>query len=197
MAKNVFISFRFSDGNRYKEYLSRLFDKYSDTIDYSEDVDRSRMSDVTIKQYLYGKLRRSSVTIVLLTPSAVNHKKNWRGDYVDWMYDEIRYSLESREGNRTNGLVAVYTPEAANLLVNVQSSGTVSVNTVDNLFRKNMMNVKPQYKKNPNPGIFDRDYDSYCSLIEWDEFIKNIGKYIEISSQKRDAIYKYDITKRL
>lgn len=113
------------------------------------------------------------------------------------MYDEIRYSLESREGNRTNGLVAVYTPEVANLLVNVQSSGTVSVNTVDNLFRKNMMNVKPQYKKNPNPGIFDRDYDSYCSLIEWDEFIKNIGKYIEIASQKRDAIYKYDITKRL
>lgn len=93
-------------------------------------------------------------------------------------------------------LVAVYTPEVANLLVNVQSSGTVSVNTVDNLFRKNMMNVKPQYKKNPNPGIFDRDYDSYCSLIEWDEFIKNIGKYIEIASQKRDAIYKYDITKK-
>lgn len=79
MAKNVFISFRFSDGNRYKEYLSSLFDKYSDTIDYSEDVDRSRMSDVTIKQDLYGRLRRSSVTIVLLTPSAVNHKKNWRG----------------------------------------------------------------------------------------------------------------------
>ena len=56
MAKNVFISFRFSDGNRYKEYLSSLFDKYSDTIDYSEDVDRSRMSDVTIKQYLYSNL---------------------------------------------------------------------------------------------------------------------------------------------
>lgn len=64
------------------------------------------MSDVTIKQDLYGRLRRSSVTIVLLTPSAVNHKKNWRGgDYDDWMYDEIRYSLESREGNRTNGLL--------------------------------------------------------------------------------------------
>lgn len=197
MAKNVFISFRFSDGNRYKEYLSGLFDKYSDTIDFSEDVDRSRMSESTIKQYLYGKLRRSSVTIVLLTPAAVNHKRNWRGDYDDWMYDEIRYSLESREGNRTNGLVAVYTPEAASLLVSVRSSRTVSVNNIDNLFRRNMMNVKPQYKRNPNPGIFDRDYDSYCSLIEWSEFTKNIGKYIEIASQKRDAIYKYDITKRL
>ena len=101
MAKNVFISFRYSDGNGYKEYLSNLFDKFSDTVDYSEDVDRSYMSDATIQQYLYRKLRRSSVTIILLTPSAVNHKRNWRGDYDDWMYDEIRFSLENREGNRT------------------------------------------------------------------------------------------------
>lgn len=197
MAKNVFISFRYSDGNRYKEYLSGQFDKYYDTIDCSEDKDRSQMSDITIKSYLYGKLQRSSITIILLTPSAVNHKRNWRGEYDDWMYDEIRYSLESREGNRTNGLVAVYTPEAANLLVNDQSSGTIYINDVDNLFRKNMMNVKPHYKINPKPGIFDRDYDSYCSLIEWNDFTNNIGKHIEIASKKRDAIYKYNITKRL
>ena len=197
MAKNVFISFRYSDGNKYKEYLSNLFDKYSDTIDYSEDVDRSHMSDTTIKQYLYGKLRRSSVTIILLTPSAVNHKKDWRGEYDDWMYDEIRYSLENRDGNRTNGVVAVYTPEAANLLVNIHASGTVIVKNVDNLFRRNMMNVKPQYKKNQNPNIFDRDYDSYCSLIDWKDFTQNIGKYITIADQKRNVLYKYDIVKRL
>ena len=197
MAKNVFISFRYSDGNRYKEYLSSLFDKHSDTIDYSENVNRSQMSDATIKQYLYEKLRRSSVTIILLTPLAVNHNRNWMGYYDDWMYDEIRYSLEDREGNRTNGLVAVYTPEAADLLVNMQPSGTITVKNVNNLFRKNMMNVKLQYKKNPNPHIYDQDYDSYCSLIEWDEFISHIGEYIDIASQKRDNIYKYEIAKRL
>lgn len=197
MANNVFISFRYSDGNKYKEYLSSLFDKHSDTIDYSEDVDRSQMSDFTIKQFLYGKLRRSSVTVVLLTPSAVNHKKNWRGDYDDWMYDEIRYSLENREGNRTNGLIAVYTPEAANLLVNIDNSGTVYVKDVDNLFRKNMMNVKYQYKKNPNVGLFDRDYDSYCSLIKWDDFKNNIGKYIDIAIEKRNNLDNYVLTRRL
>ena len=63
MAKNVFISFRYSDGHWYKDALSKLFDGYSDTVDFSEDEDRSRMSEVTIKNYLYGKLRRSSVTI--------------------------------------------------------------------------------------------------------------------------------------
>ena len=79
MAKNVFISFRFNDGKNYKEYLSSLFDRYIDTVDYSEDLDRSYLSDEKIRQYLYGKLRRSSITIVLLTPLAINHKKDWLG----------------------------------------------------------------------------------------------------------------------
>jgi len=167
MARNVFISFRYADGASHKDRLANLFDGYYDTVDYSEDQDRSRMSDETIRQYLYKKLQRSSVTIVLLTPQAVNHKHNWRGEYDDWMYDEIRYSLEDRARNRTNGLVAVYTPEAANMLVSKTDKGSISVKSVDNLFRKNMMNVKDCYKKNPKPGIYDRDWDSYCSLVSW------------------------------
>ena len=197
MATNVFISFRYEDGIRYKEYLSNLFDKNGDTIDYSEDVDRSQMSDDTIRRYLYGKLRRSSVTIVILTPKAINHKKNWRGEYDDWMYDEIRYSLENREGNRTNGLIAVYTPEAAEMIVKKQPSGTTTVVNVDNLFRKNMMNIKSQYKRNSTEGVFDRDYDSYCSLIPWNDFINNKGKYVDLAVQKRNCIDRYDIVKRL
>ncbi len=117
MASNVFISFRFSDGHAYKEDLARRFDRYSDTVDYSEDVDRSYMSDPTIQSYLYKKLKKSSVTIVLLTPNAINHKKDYFGRYSDWMYDEIRYSLENREWNRTNGLIAIYTSEAEKFLI--------------------------------------------------------------------------------
>lgn len=60
-----------------------------------------------------------------------------------------------------------------------------------------MMNVKEQYKKNPSPGLFDRDFDSYCSLLEWSDFIHNIGMYIDIASAKRDMLYKYNIVKRL
>lgn len=197
MAKNVFISFRYLDGISYKNKLAGLFDTYYDTVDYSEDKDRSQMSESTIQNYLYGKLRRSSVTIILLTPLAVNHKKNWRGEYDDWMYDEIRYSLEDRENNRTNGLVAVYTPEAESMLVSRNENGSLTVKDVDNLFRKNMMNVKDEYKTNPNRGIYDRDYDSYGSLISWSEFIYNLGKYIDIASQKREKTECYNIVKRL
>ena len=197
MAKNVFISYRFVDGVKYKNELSKRFDYFYDTVDYSEDEDRSNMSDESIRQYLYGKLRRSSVTIVLLTPQALNHRKNWRGQYDDWMYDEIRYSLEDRGNNRTNGLIAVYTPEAASQLVTPLSNGNLIVKDVNNLFRRNMMNIKSQYKKNPTYNVFDTDWDSYCSLLSWQEFISDIGKYINIAVQKRGALYKYDIVKRL
>ena len=197
MAKNVFISFRYTDGHCYKEELSKMFDKFQDTVDYSEDEDRSHMSESTIRTYLYRKLRRSSVTIILLTPMAVNHKKNWSGQYDDWMYDEIRYSLEDREYNRANGLIAVYVPEAASMLVHNQSNGIMAVNDVDNLFRKNMMNIKSSYKRNPTYGVYDADYDSYCSLISYKTFIQNMYKFIDIASQKRKEIYKYDIVKRM
>lgn len=197
MAKNVFISFRYKDGIRYKDKLASMFDSYYDTVDYSENQDRSMMSDSTIRQYLYSKLRRSSVTIVILTPFAVTHQKSWNGYYNDWIYDEIRYSLENRENNATNGLIAVYTPEAKDMLISDGTDSTIHINQFDNLCRKNMMNVKPEYKINPNPDIYDRDYDSYCSLLSWDEFTGNIGRYIDIARAKRDEQYKYDIVKRM
>ena len=196
MAKNVFISFRFEDGIGYKNMLAGMFDRFYDTVDFSEDDDRSRLSDDTIRRYLYTKLRRSSVTIVLLTPHAINHRKNMFGQYDDWMYDEIRYSLEDREGNQSNGLVAVYTPDAAGMLVS-EGTASTTVYNVDNLFRKNMMNVKQIYKLNPNPGVYDGDYDSYCSLVSWNKFTSNIGKYINLAVEKRNMIGHYDIVKRM
>lgn len=52
-AKNVFISFRFEDGNDYKEKLCDLFYKSIDTVDYSEDVDRSNQTEEQIKNSLW------------------------------------------------------------------------------------------------------------------------------------------------
>ena len=93
MARKVFISFRFSDGAKYKEELSDLFDNETAIINCSENEDRSEFSEETIKTYLYSKLKTTSVTIIIITPEAVSHKKDWLGQYDDWMYDEIRYSL--------------------------------------------------------------------------------------------------------
>lgn len=112
MATKVFISFRFSDGKKIKDELVDLFDGSTEVINRSEDKDRSQMSEETIQDYLYDKLKDTSVTIVLLTPEAISYKKDLRGNYDDWLYDELRYSLENRENNRTNGVIAIYTDEA-------------------------------------------------------------------------------------
>ena len=188
MARRVFISFRFSDGEKYKTKLCELFDGETKVINCSENEDRSGMSEETIQKYLYSKLKTTSVTIIIITPQAINHKKDMWGRYDDWMYDEIRYSLEDRENNRCNGIVAVYTPEAKEMLMKEtlhtcdvckQESTVSTIFDVDNLFRKNMMNVKKAYKTNPCEGIYDSDKDSYCSLVEWEEFKKNYNKYID------------------
>jgi len=196
MAYNVFISFRYSDGHQYKEALSDMLNEYNGTIDFSEDEDRSRMSEYTIKNYLYGKLRKSSVTIIILTPNALNHKKDWYGKYDDWMYDEIRYSLENREGNRPNGLIALYTQESKDLFIR-ENGNDLMINYLDNLARKNMMNIKTRFKKASRDGMYDLLEDSYCSLISYDTFIRNPGYYIKNAEEKRDRIDEFEITARL
>lgn len=206
MARRVFISFRYSDGAKYKKALSDLFDEETAIINCSEDEDRSDMSDETIRKYLYSKLKSTSVTIIIITPAAISHKKNWLGYYDDWMYDEIRYSLEDRENNRCNGIVAVYVPEAKDSLMKESihtcqtCNATKNITTifdVDNLFRKNMMNVKKSYKVNPCEEVYDSDQDSYCTLVSWDTFIKEYKKYIDSAAEKREHTYKYDIVKRM
>lgn len=206
MARNVFISFRYSDGHDYKEELAALFDENDDTVDFSEDEDRLGMKDETIKKYLYDKLKRSSITIVLITPEAIEYKRDWHGNINDWIYDEVRYSLEDRYGNGTNGLIGVYVPEAEPLLFRRNKhicsfcqteSEVLTIIDNNNLVRKNMMNVLPEYKKNKCPGIYDGDYDSYCSLVAYSEFKNYPNKYIDIASEKRDNINKYTLCKRI
>ena len=51
MSHRVFISFRFSDGEKYKKELSDIFDDSTKIINCSENEDRSKLSDETIKQF--------------------------------------------------------------------------------------------------------------------------------------------------
>lgn len=206
MAVNVFISFRYSDGNKYKEELVSILDKNLRTIDFSEDKDRSNMSEETIQKYLYDKIRKTSVTIILLTPNAINHKKNFFGEYDDWMHDEIRFSLEDREQNRTSGLVAVYTKETKDMIIKKSShcckvcNETQICTTIldfDNLARKNMFNIKPSHKHNKCIDLYDSKYDHYCQLVSYEEFVKDVDKYINIAYEKREVCDKYNLKKNL
>lgn len=165
------------------------------------------MSEETIRDYLYKKLKSTSVTILfIVTPESLRHKRNYYNQIDDWIYDELRYSLENRVNNRSNAMIAVYVPEVKNQLIAVSNhvcpickkeSSVDLIYDVQNLFRKNMMNIKSQYKRNNCDGIYDSNYDSYCSLVALDDFKKNYEKYISIALEKRDRIYEYNIIKRI
>ena len=202
MATKVFISFRFSDGKEIKDELVDLFDESTEVINRSEDVDRSQMSEDTIQEYLYEKLKDTSVTIVLLTPEAVSYRKNWIGNYDDWLYDELRYSLEDRKNNRTNGVVAVYTDDAKDMILESSShycshcQETKSCRTLkffDNLARKNMLNIKQSCKKNLCNDLYDDSHDSYISLVSLEEFKQDHTKYIDNAKDKRDRLHEFNI----
>jgi|SRR5699024_37594 len=206
MSTKVFLSFRFSDGKELKEELVKLFDSSTEVIDRSEDEDRSEMTEETIRNYLYEKLKETSITIVILTPKAINYRKNIFGDYDDWLYDELRYSLEDRAKNRTNGAIALYTDESKGSLTelnthkctkcNAEKSSTL-IKSFDNLVRKNMMNVKEDYKVNKCDNLYDSEKDSYISLVHFDDFKKDYKKYIDSAKEKRDRKEEFDIVKRM
>ena len=73
----------------------------------------------------------------------------------------------------------------------------MSITYHNNLVYHNMMNVKPDYKRNQCNGIFDGDWDSYCSLVAYDKFKENFDDYITKAYQKREELYKYILRKRL
>lgn len=206
MARKVFISFRFSDGADLKEDLERLFDGDTQAINRSESEDRSKMTDDTIQKYLYGLLRETSITIAILTPNAINYKKDVYGEYDDWLYDEMRYSLEDREFNRTNGVIALYTDETkSDLIGNLthkcsHCNDTKIIRSIlefDNLIRKNVMNVKDEHKHNKCVDLYDSDLDSYISLIHIDEFKKDVKKYLDICTNKRERVDQFKLIKRM
>lgn len=206
MATKVFVSFRFSDGIELKEELLELFDSSTEVINRSEDVDRSEMSEATIQGYLYDKLKDTSVTIVILTPEAVNYRKDWWGKYDDWLYDELRYSLEDRVNNRTNGVIALYTDESKPLLIQESTHTCTKCNKTsecrslldfDNLVRKNMVNVKDVYKENKCDNLYDDDKDSYISLVHFDTFKKDYEKYIKSAKEKRDRKEEFNLVKKM
>ena len=206
MATKIFISFRFSDGKEIKDELVDLFDESTEVINRSEDVDRSQMSEDIIQEYLYEKLKDTSVTIVLLTPEAVSYRKNWLGNYDDWLYDELRYSLEDRKNNRTNGVIAVYTDEAKDKVLDdsthycqhcQQTKSCRYLKYFDNLARKNMLNIKSAYKKNPCNDLYDDEHDSYISLVSLSDFKENYSQYIQNAKDKRERLDEFNIAKRM
>lgn len=204
--RKLFVSFRYDDGNDIKEELIDELKALDLIIDKSEHVDRSDMSEEAIQEYLFKLLRDTSITVVLLTPKAINYKKNYYNQIDDWLYDELRYSLYDREDNSINGVIAVYTEDAKSTLVSSnnhicdvcnKNTSVTTIHQFENLVRHNMFNIKDKYKTHQCNDIYDSDHDHYISLVHIDEFLKSPKKYLDIAFKKRDRSDEFNLVKRL
>jgi hypothetical protein len=204
MANKVFISFRFEDGVDYKEKLEAKFEELDYTINKSENEDRSKQSEDTIQKYLYEKLADSSLTVVILTPKAINYNTklvmdgwSFKSVYDDWLYDELRYSLEDRKNNRTNGVIALYTPDAKSYVITSETEEVTTIASFENLVRKNMFNVKEDYKYCQEYGYYNSLKDNYISLVAFDTFLNSPKMYIDSALEKRERTNQFTLTKRI
>ena len=193
----VFISVRMSDGSKYKDRLSKKFEELDYVINKSEDVDRGNLSEDTIQKYLYEKLADSSLTVVILSSDAVNYHRDYVNNIDDWLYDELRYSLEDRSGNRTNGAIALYTPEAKTQVILRETEEVTTIADFSNLVRENMFNVKSQYKYCQTDGHYNSLKDNYISLVDFDVFMNSPKTYIDSALEKRDRLNQFNLTKRM
>ncbi len=227
MGKKVFVSYKYSDSavcplrgsiqeaidpttvRHYVDELQGLLEA-DDHINKGENDDESLegFKDSTIASKLRDKIFDSSITIVMISP---NMKDNWKSESDQWIPWEISYSLSehSRSGitSRSNAVLAVVLPDINNSYhyfieeYNCCTAGCRIFQT-DKTFRilkENLFNSEDRTPVNCGQGktIYRGDEPSYITIAKWSDFINDINSHLENSTQIKDNIDNYTITKQV
>lgn len=192
----------------YVDYFESKIDKVSDHIYKGEDdgEDLSNLSDERIKQLLADRIYDSSVTVVFISP---NMKEKYKPEREQWIPWEISYSLKEttrkdKNGNqvtsRTNAVVAVIIPDKrgsycyaykgqygfykqldGNVCFNIIANNTNNMTTTSDYFFRTIRGQEGQL--------------GYFIVVEWDKFISNYNKYINLAIENRDKIDYFNVQK--
>lgn len=217
MGKKIFVSYKYADGqvrnlpnNFYttaRDYVDVLQSKLdnSDHIYKGEDdgEDLGSLADSTIGSKLGDKIFDSSVTIVFISKGM----KEAKLDKDQWIPWEISYSLkeQSRQGrtSKTNAVLAVVLPDEWDsydyfMKYNPNcNSTTLMTNTLFDILRYNMFNIKQPETRECNGSTIYHGYSSYIHSVKWIDFINDIDTYIDIAVQIRDNRDNYNIRKNV
>lgn len=217
MGKKIFVSYKYADGqvrnlpnNFYttaRDYVDVLQSKLdnSDHIYKGEDdgEDLGSLADSTIGSKLGDKIFDSSVTIVFISKGM----KEAKLDKDQWIPWEISYSLkeQSRQGrtSKTNAVLAVVLPDEWGnydyfMKYNPNcNSTTLMTNTLFDILRYNMFNIKQPETRECNGSTIYHGYSSYIHSVKWIDFINDIDTYIDIAVQIRDNRDNYNIRKNV
>ena len=227
MGRKIFISYKYADRSVYNITQSFLgstvrdyVNKIEESIDKSDHIfkaerdneDLSYLSEDSIWEKLKNRIYDSSLTIVMISKNIRDFLKEEKNQ---WIPREISYSLKAisrinKVGqsitSKENAILAVVIPDENNSYdyyieeKNCCTTGCTSYNNSilfkilsDNMFNKKIPNKS--YCDN-NSTIYYGD-SSYVCVVKWDDFIKNINKYIDKAYEIRDSIEDYKIVKEL
>lgn len=202
MGKKIFVSYKYAD-NLVKALPNKIFsttvrdyvDLFQLKIDYTDHIYKGEndgeslesLADSTIGSKLGDKIFDSTVTIVFIS-------KGMRENIPDkdqWIPWEISYSLreQSRQGrnSKTNAILGVVLPDnfgSYNYYYRYNPECNSTTHFTSQLFdilKQNMFNLKNPNLRSCNGTYIHEGESSYIKTVEWDKFINNINKYIEIA----------------
>ncbi|MEX2410913.1 MAG: TIR domain-containing protein [Candidatus Paceibacterota bacterium] len=153
-SRNCFVSYHHKDDQNYIAKLREEVKRVK-VGDHSLKYDIGHLTDDTIYNKIRGKMRKCSVTIVLIGKST-GHRK-----WVDW---EIWASLrgyknikDMRKSFKPNGLLAIYLPTSSHsvperLKDNIDSGYAVSMN---------WKNLEKDFESKVNYAFWNRSNNAY------------------------------------
>lgn len=207
-----------SKGSTVRDYVDKIEKTLkSDESDHiykgeSDGEDLSHLKDDTIWDKLKNRIYDSTLTIVMISP---NMKEFWKQETDQWIPREISYCMTEisridKNGtpvkSKTNAMLAVVVPDKNNdysyytYEKTCCTSGCRMLKT-DILFEimsKNMFNLKNANKKDCKDGstVWYGD-SSYIYSVKWEDFVKDMDKYIDKAYEIRDKIDDYDVYKEV
>lgn len=202
--------------NTVRDYVNEIEEQIGDSAHIykgeSDGEDLSELSEETIWEKLKNRIYDSTLTIVLISK---NMKVSGRLEKHQWIPREISYSLKevsriNENGDsvisKSNAMLAVVIPDIDNsyrffTYKNSCCDSTCRVLRTDTLFkilRNNMFNIKEPNKSDCESGVTVYSGDSsYISVVEWDDFINDMDKYIDKAYEIQDKIDEYNIYKEV
>ena len=133
--------------------------------------------------------------------------KEIKPDKDQWIPWEVSYSLreQSREDrtSKTNAILAVVLPDEKDsyyyfLRNNIEcGSTTYMTNILFDILRENMFNKKNPEVRDCNNNKIYSGYYSYIYSVTWDDFIKDINKYVNISIEIWKNRNEYNLRKNV
>lgn len=225
VGRKIFISYKYADDEVFSEDENKktvrdYVDEIEEKIDKSDHIykgesdgeDLSNLSEERIWELLKNRIYDSSITIVMISK---NMKESNKPEKDQWIPREISYSL--KEVNRinskgdpikskTNAILAVVIPDKENSYdyyiedndCCLSKCRTLKTYTLFKILSKNMFNIKKpdKYKCDADSTIY-RGYSSYIYSVKWEDFIKNMNKYLEIAEKNQANINDYDVVKEI